>query len=864
MPKHKLVIIDGNSLLYRAYYALPTTLTTKSGVVTNAVYGFTSMLINLIKNEKPDCLAVAFDSGRATFREEILQEYKAHRAASPEDIRHQFPLVKEVLESLNIPIYESPGFEADDVLATIATQAAKEGHEVIIVTGDKDAFQLINDNVKVMTTRKGISDIVVYDRKKVVERYGVGPEKMLDMLGLKGDPSDNIPGVPGVGEKTATKLILEYGSLEDVLEHADEIKGEKLKASLKEYAEQAKDSKKVATAILDVPVDVDYGLCALGWDLDKAEETFHNLEFGTLLQRVKEISPETEATEVFQVKLEEIKDIQALEKLVDKLKGSQVISFSSNSENHQIKELYFGIGTQVYGVSIEKLGVSALASLKEVLESDITKIAFASKETILNLLFEGIELKNLTFDCRLAAYLIRPGADYSLKRLAYQYLGLNLADKEDGHPAESVVVAEKLQPILKKELKELNLEKVYYEIELALLPVLANVEFRGVGIDVAELKKYSEQLSSMIDGLQHQIFEYAEEDFNINSPQQLSQVLFEKLKLKTSKKTKTGFSTDSSVLLKLINEHPIIEAIINYRELAKLKSTYIDALPALVDKKTKRLHTCFNQEGTATGRLSSHNPNLQNIPVRTEIGREIRKSFVPANTTDELMVADYSQIELRILSHLSKDKALIKAFESGHDIHTATAAEVFGVSLDKVTSELRYRAKAVNFGIVYGISAHGLSEQLGISHEEAATYIQKYFKRYPDVREFIDNLIKQAYKDGYVATLYGRRRFIDELKSGDIRIRNFGERTAVNAVMQGSAADIIKVAMIAIEKELQEKGLLTRMVLQVHDELIFEVPSLERTVAEATVKDLMENTTPLTPKPLVDIHFGKNWLEAKE
>lgn len=870
MPKKKMVLIDGNSLLYRAFFALPTTLTTSTGVITNAVYGFTSMLIRLIKDEKPDCLAIAFDKGIVTFRHEAFTDYKAHREETPNELKHQFDIAKEVLDSLDIPVYEKEGFEADDILATAAKQAEETGYQVLVVTGDRDAFQLIDDNIKVMTTRRGITDIVIYDKAKLKERWGIKPEQMPEMLGLKGDPSDNIPGVPGIGEKTASKLIAEYGSIENVYAHIDEIKGEKLKENLRQFKEQAEVSKEIATLHFEVPVDFDIGKCHLSWDLNKARDVFADLQFNTLLARLRELTPETEKEAGFKPEFKTV-DFEEIEPL---LKTAKQIAIDFVIEDREIKNIILVIlsdSEESPDPSVALLPQDDkrdnLSKLKPYFEDErIAKLAFNAKPMMFALRFAGIRLANVAFDAQLAAYLLEPTrTNYPPAELALKYL--KIYAEEPATPIDESALrcylAIHLPPVLAAKLAENRLEKVYGQLELPLIPVLAAMEYRGVGIDVKVLKKYSAELDQLINQLEDNIYRLSEEKFNISSPAQLSQILFERLKLKPVKKTKTGYSTDSAVLAKLINEHPIIENIINYRELTKIKSTYVDALPKLVNPKTGRLHTTFNQTVTATGRLSSANPNLQNIPIRTDLGKNIRKAFISAKPTDNLLVADYSQIELRVLAHMAGDKALIKAFEEHADIHQATAAEVFGVPLDKVDENLRRRAKAVNFGIVYGISGFGLAQQLGVSTDEAATYIDLYFNRYPEVKKFIDKAIAQAYKNGFVATLYDRRRWLPELMSGDIRIRNFGERSAINSVIQGSAADIIKQAMINIEKTLIKDGLMTRMVLQVHDELIFEVPQLETASAGELIKKHMIEAHPLHPPLEVNISTGQNWLEAK-
>ncbi len=843
--------------MYRAFFALPTTLSTSEGVITNAVYGFLSMLIKLIKDQNPNCLAVAFDKGIVTFRHDTFAEYKAHRPETPDELKPQFDLIKEVLASLDIPIYEKEGYEADDILATAARQV-EDGSDVFVVTSDKDAFQLIDDHIKVLTTRKGISDIVIYDKERLYERYGITPEQMPDMLGLKGDPSDNIPGVPGVGEKTATKLIQEYGSMEKIYDNVDNIKGDKLKENLRNFKEQAEVSKELAKLHFETPVDFDLNECKVHWDLGKAQETFSKYEFNTLFERLRELTPEAEKEAGFKPAIKQ----STFSELKTELDKAKTLGLDFLISDDEIKSILLCFDEDVF-----VLDAKELEPLKPYLENEsLKKTSFSAKQMIFALRFNDIYLRGLAFDAEVAAYLLEPTkANYEVPELAQKYIKTSVAilDDELEQAAVRSNVALKLQEELDKHLKEKGLKKVYEELELPLVPILAAMEYRGVGIDVRVLKEFSKELAQLIAKLEEDIYRLADEEFNIASPAQLSKILFENLGLKPIKKTKTGYSTDSTVLAKLINEHEIIAHIMNYRELAKIKSTYVDALPKLVNPKTGRLHTSFNQTVTATGRLSSSNPNLQNIPIRTDLGKNIRKAFVSAKPTDNLVVADYSQIELRVLAHIAKDEAMIKAFEKGMDIHLATAAEVFGKPLDKVSSGMRRKAKAVNFGIVYGISSFGLAQQLGVSSEEAASYIDQYFNRYQKIKQFIDNTIAGAHEMGFVTTFYNRRRPLPELASRDVRVRNFGERSAVNSVIQGSAADIIKQAMINIEKKLTENGLMTRMVLQVHDELIFEVPALETAVATPLIKKEMEEAYALTPSLIVNISSGPNWLEAK-
>jgi len=876
LEKKKIILIDGNSLVYRAFYALPTTLATSAGQITNAVYGFSSMLIKLLREEKPNVVLVAFDKGMPA-RVAQYEEYKAHRPETPDELRSQMPLVKEVLEVLNIPIFEMEGCEADDILATLAKKAEREGHQVLIVTADRDAFQLVSPRVKIMTTKRGISDIVLYDHKAVISRYGVPPERIVDYLALKGDSSDNIPGVPSIGEKTAAKLIQEFGGLENILENVDRIPA-KNREALKNYAEQAKLSKQLAILDCGVPIDVDFDRYRLGgWDERRVREVFSSLEFNTLLERLltQEVAAPAETPLKIEIKivLNEM-DLKDLLKQLDSSRrfGLEIVSSGTHPIDLNLTGLSVSTEDETYYIPLEeKLGqlpkALVFGELKSYLESlRKLKVVHEGKTLIHCLRNEGINLNGLSFDTLIAAYLLDPKREvYPLEHLCRQYLRLKIAEEETeegvGQKAFTVL---KLQPILERELKEKELWELFEEIEMPLLFVLAKMELEGVGIERQVLEFFSSEVEDTIKTLEREIYDLAGEEFNINSSQQLGTILFEKLRLEPHRRTKTGYSTDYSVLIKLVDQHPIIEKLLQYRELSKLKSTYIDALPKLVHPRTKRLHTTFSQTITTTGRLTSSNPNLQNIPIRTELGLRIREAFIPTRPSDQFLVADYSQIELRILAHLSQDQGLLRAFREKRDIHLATACEVFGVRPEDVDPLMRRAAKGVNFGVVYGISPYGLSEQLGISKDEAKAYIDRYFERYPSVREFIDKVIADAYRDGYVKTLMNRRRYLPELKSSNYRIRNFGERLAINTTIQGSAADIIKLAMIQLEREFGERGLRTRMVLQVHDELIFEVPEDERKAAQILVREVMENAYPLDAKLKVDISMGPNWKEAKE
>lgn len=872
----KIILIDGNSLVYRAFFALPQTLSLASGQVTNAVYGFTSMLIRLLIDEKPDTVAVAFDSRGKTWRHEHFELYKAQREATPDELISQFPLVKEVLGALAIPIFEAPGHEADDILATLAARAHAAGDDVTVVTGDRDAFQLIEDErVRVMTTRKGITDIVIYDRAKVIERYGIAPEQVPDFLGLKGDPSDNIPGVPGVGDKTAAKLIQQFGSMEALFARLDEVSSDRLRGILAANREQAEMSKLIAVLNKEVPLDHDIDDVKLGqWEPSTIREVFSRLEFRTLLERFEtKVAKTGSSLALLDVRVTEL----GTDDLPDWLKARAALAPLGVDIIRNQDGLPAGLamafpkkdGSAAFTIDPADLSREESTRLRDWLNAPGRVKSIYDVKAAINAAAElGLSLEGDFFDPMLAAYLLAPSdIGQKFQQLTHKYLDRGI--DAEGPPAQTAAsraaAAVALMPPLEAALRKEKLEHVLFDIELPLSRVLARMEACGVGLDRKLLAGLSKEMAGELAGLESKIYKLAGEEFNINSPQQVGMVLFEKLGLTPGRKTKTkaAYATDAAVLAKLAGAHEIVPLILDYRERAKLKSTYIDALPKLVNPATGRLHTSFNQAVTATGRLSSSNPNLQNIPTRTDMGRRIREAFVPPHKDDKLLAADYSQIELRLLAELSGDEALKQAFTDGLDIHTATAAEVFGVAPAKVTQQMRRHAKAVNFGIIYGLSPFGLSEQLEISTEEAKTYIDTYLSRYPKVRGYLEGCIKEAYKRGYVATITGRKRYMRELKSANFNERSFGERVATNAPLQGSAADIIKMAMINIDKWLLDAGLQTRMVLQVHDELIFEVPPLEEAVVTSKIKEMMENAYPISVPLEVKISFGKNWGEAK-
>jgi DNA polymerase-1 len=900
--KKRLFLIDGSALAYRSYFAfIRNPLINSKGENTSAVFGFTNSIMKILKDENPDYVAVVFDTKAPTFRHEIFKDYKSTRAKMPSEMVDQLPRIREVSEGMNLPILEVEGFEADDLMGTLAKRAEKKGMEVVLVTGDKDFLQLVNEDVKVLNPKRGGEEPELLDKKGVEEKFGVPPEKVVEVLALMGDASDNIPGIPGIGEKTAVELIREFGDMEQTLAHADKVKRKNVQKGLKEHPDLARLSKRLATIDTNVPFELDLQkLKRENFNLPKLKELFKELEFTKLLQDVSSL--ETKEKLDYEI----IKSEKELEELIADLE--KVGEFAIDTETTSLNP----IDAELVGISIsykekeafyipvghhvgrwpsavrreENLDLSVvIKNLKWILEDEkIRKIGHNLKFDLEILRRYGIELKGIHFDTMIASYLINPSfRQHNLNYLALENLDHKMIPISDliGTGKKQKSFAEvpikdaciyscedanftlRLKQVFVPKLSLLSLEKLFFEVELPLIEVLAEMEMVGVSIDTQHLRKMSQELSQQLDGLTQEIYDLAGKKFNINSTQQLSKILFEDLKLTPVRKTqkKTGESTDIGVLETLAKEHPLPKILLEYRQLSKLKSTYIDALPALVNKRTGRIHTSFNQTVTATGRLSSSDPNLQNIPIKTDLGKKIRKAFVPRNSDFLIMSADYSQVELRILAHFSQDKTLMNAFKRGEDIHIRTASEVFGVPIKKVTQEERAVAKTTNFSIIYGVSAYGLSQSTGMTPQEAAIFIDIYFKRYPRVKTYIDEMIELARKQGFVTTLLGRRRYIPEINSSNRQKREFAERTAINTPIQGSAADLIKVVMIDVAKEL--KGKKSKMILQVHDELVFEVSKDELDFVKKMVKDKMENTIQLDVPIRVDINVGENWLEAK-
>lgn len=856
------MIIDGNSLMYRAFYGIRF-LSTSKGVLTNAVYGFTNMLFNLIEQYHPDYIGVAFDLKAPTFRHEMYEEYKGNRQKTPEELLPQFDLLKRLLRAMNIPIFEEEGYEADDILGTFSRIAEEQGLDAYLVTGDRDAIQLVSDNTTVLLNRRGITDIHAFDPKEVEKEYGLTPDQIIDLKALMGDSSDNIPGVPGVGEKTALKLLRQYKTLEEVLNNIDQISGKKLKENLTNYREQAILSKKLATIIKDVPIEIN--LEDSHYEIPNTAELkaiLEELEFNSIISRLDFDDSQQKSQAIEDDR--KIVEIDSLDQLLDCINDalrqdriallfdSDIVTFAWDKK-------------QVYSIRIYQDMVSGGLDLWDVMEklryvlSDkkIGKVVHDGKRLLLQAWEQDIEVNNLYFDTFIAAYLLdSTHTRYDVKYLVYEYLGID-ADKVDaGHV---LLLAEALET----RLKDLDMYDLYRDIEHPLIQVLADMEWTGFNVDKNTLKELDLEFANILEELTNSIYELAGEEFNINSPKQLGIILFEKLGLPVVKKTKTGYSTNIEVLEKLKGKHEIIEKIIEYRQVMKLKSTYSEGLLNVIDPKDGRIHSSFNQTITATGRISSTDPNLQNIPVRMEMGRRIRRVFVPTNEDYVLVDADYSQIELRVLAHISGDPTFIDAFKNNQDIHLRTASEILGIPIDEVTPEQRNDAKAVNFGIVYGISDYGLARNLGISRAEAQEYIDNYFKRYPGIKEYMERIVELGKKQGYVTTLMGRRRYLPELSSRNFNTRSFGERIAMNTPIQGTAADIIKKAMNDVYYELKARGLRSKLVLQVHDELIVDTYKPELEEVKEILKNKMENAIELSVPLVVDIGVGSNWYNAK-
>ncbi|MFR5266047.1 DNA polymerase I [Clostridium sp.] len=871
----KLIILDGNSLINRAFYALPL-LSNKKGTYTNAVYGFSNMLLKLKEDINPDYIVATFDKKAPTFRHLEYKDYKAGRKKMPPELAQQLPIVKEFLELLSVTIYELEGFEADDIIGTLANFAASKGIEVYIITGDKDALQLAKENIKVCITKKGVSEKEVYDEQRMIDEFGVTPTQFIDVKGLMGDKSDNIPGVPGIGEKTAFKLINTYGSIEEVLNNIGNISGKKLKENLTEYSEQAIFSKKLATIMTEVPIDFDLDEIKSqdNCDLNALRSFYRELEIKITDERLNSFANSDNVVlkeEVMEeANCKEIKNIEELKELKGNIEKEIFLTFKFVDEDRfstlDIEKIFLNTKSLNYSLDFKALinNEESFILLKEIFEQEeIEKNTYKVKDALKVLIKNNITLKGIVFDCEIAAYLIDSSKGiYPLEEIINIYLS-EYPKYEDEYKNEVLLTyVPKLTQALKTRIKDESMEKLLYEIELPLTIALSDMEAVGFKVDGTMLDDLSIKFKSEIEKSQGEIFELAEEEFNINSPKQLGKILFEKLDLPVIKKTKTGYSTNADVLDKLRDKHPIIDKITYFRQLSKIYSTYVEGLKNVIDVDGA-IHSTFNQTVTTTGRLSSTEPNLQNIPIKYEMGREIRKVFIPREKDDFILSADYSQIELRVLAHMSQDDNMIKAFKEHSDIHTRTAAEVFNVKPSEVTSIMRSRAKAVNFGIIYGISDFSLSQDLKITRKEAKEYMDIYFERYPNIKKFIDGVLEEAKDLGFVKTMLNRRRFIPEIKASNKIVKALGERLAMNAPIQGTAADIIKLAMVNVSEELKNRKLKSKLILQVHDELILNVDKDELEEVKALVKDKMENVLKLDVPLDVDINIGKTWYEAK-
>lgn len=862
----KFIIIDGHSLMYRAFYALPS-LMNKDGLHTSVIYGFVNMINKLIEQYNPKYLAIAFDTKAPTFRHEQFEEYKIQRLKMPEDMSEQIPYLKQILDAMRIERVELDGYEADDIIGTLSGISDKKGIHTLIVTGDRDTFQLISSKVHVLITRKGISETEEFDREKLIAQYSITPEQVVELKGLMGDASDNIPGVPGIGEKTALSLLEQFGNIENILNNTEQIKKKRARENIENNKEIARISKELATIDKDVPIETDFAKYIYeGPDYEELINLYQKLGFKSLLERTQRLyqAPILKVKEeVKKTSFKLIETEQELEEIFKIVKKAKLLPFKISTLSDFI---YFYVNDNQFVIPINKTLKPLIKTIME--DKQIEKAGHDLKNDIIALKNIDINVESLRFDSMIGAYLLNPSkSNYRLKNIYKEYMGEDISDYEDkdvehSNYCSSVKAIWNLVKPIEDEIEEKGMENLFHNIEMPLIVVLADMEYNGFKVDTNRLNELSGEFSVRIAKITEEIYAEAGEEFNINSTKQLSIILFEKFKLPPTKKTKTGYSTDVEVLEALFDKHPIIEKILLYRKLLKLKSTYIDGLISLINPKTGRIHSKLNQTITATGRLSSTDPNLQNIPIKTEDGREIRKAFVPRDDDYVLVDADYSQIELRVLAHISGDQGLINAFKNNEDIHQRTAAEVFGVDRDMVTPLMRNRAKAVNFGIVYGISNFGLSRDLKITRKEAKVYIDSYFERYPKVKEYMGEIAHSGKEKGYVKTLLNRIRYIPELSSRNAIQRNFGERMAMNTPIQGSAADIIKIAMVNIYKELKDKKLKSKLILQVHDELIIEAHKDEVSEVVELVKNKMEKALTLKVPLAVDLNIGESWYET--
>lgn len=861
----KFLVVDGSSLIHRAFFALPP-LTNKQGIPTGAVYGLCNMLVKLLDEVKPKYMAVAFDKSRITFRTEIYPDYKGQRKPTPPELKSQFPLSMQVLEALGIRTLEMDNYEADDIIGTFAVHAPQDV-EVIVVTGDRDELQLVDGRTKVYFTKRGITDIQIFDEKEFADNYeGLVPKQIIELKGLMGDTSDNIPGVPGVGPKTAIKLIKEYGTVENVLNNIDNVAGKSLKQKLSDNKESAMLSQKLATIYTDVPVDLSMNSYALQPLPLEAQELLNQLDFrnmydkfaGVLGSATPELGLFAELEEEPSAEIVRLDKTKA-RKFFQTLQESKTLTYLVSTITGEFPNLTFSETDILYQDKIyivDGFTNSWNEFYAYLADADLPKATIDTKELYKTALCLNLKVAGIVEDVALAAYLADPGFNsYALSELSKRYL-----PKEKATGCENLA---ELVKLLREKLSERELVNLYEKLELPLAPVLAQMEFNGIKPDMELLDQLNEDMTFRIAKLEKEAEVQAGEKINLKSPKQLGVLLFETLNLPVIKKTKTGYSTDVNVLEQLKDKHPIINTILEYRKLTKLQSTYLDGLKPLVNPVTGRIHTHFQQTVTITGRLSSTDPNLQNIPTRTEEGKQIRQIFVPGEGYDYLMSCDYSQVELRILACIAQDKLLLESFRHGQDVHARTAAEVMGIPLAEVSKEMRSKAKAVNFGIVYGISDFGLANQLDITRAEAAGYIKNYFARYTGVKQYMDDIVAKAKEQGFVATLMGRRRYLPDIKASNFNLRSFAERTAINTPIQGTAADIMKQAMLNVAEALTKAGVKSRILLQVHDELVLEVVEQEKEQVTELVRTAMEKAAAMEISLAAEVAFGKNWAEAK-
>jgi DNA polymerase-1 len=910
VKKPLLVLFDGHALIHRAYHAFEKSPLTvrKTGEIVSAVYGFALMLLKVVNELQPTHYAVTFDKKAPTFRHKIYEQYKAHRPPAPEELVNQIEKVRELVRAFHIPIFEMEGYEADDLLGALSKQAAEKDIDTIIVTGDADTMQLVSPKVKVLypKPRKSFSDTMLYDEAAVTEKYGITAKQIPDLKGLVGDPSDNIPGVRGIGDKTAVKLLQEFASIEKIYENLDKVTPPRAQAALKGNEADARRSKELATIVTDVPVTLNLEECRIDhFDHDTVAEMFRELEFTSLLPRLRDLEalipagtdrPKVE-TKPPEGDYRIVNTAETLDGLVNRL--SQARTFALDTETDSLDPMTANLvglsfspaKGEAYYIPVGHIGLQEIQQLplpqviekiKPLLEdANLPKIAHNGKFDMTILAENNVNVSNVSFDSMVAAYLLNEKS-LSLKNLAFSRLNLEMVQITDilGTGPKQLAMSQveikqaadyacadadmtlRLSELLASDLQKEGLWQLFAEVEMPLVPVLLEMERNGVAIDTGLLNEMSQQLGDQLAKLEKQIYESVGHEFNINSPAQLGPVLFEELKLPTTRKGKGKYSTEAAVLEELRGTHPVIEHILEYRQLSKLKSTYIDALPSLINRKTGRLHTSFNQTRTTTGRLSSSDPNLQNIPIRGDLGKQVRRAFI-APPGSLLLAGDYSQIDLRSLAHLSQDPALLSAFRNDEDIHTATAALLLGVEPAKVTADMRRLAKTVNFGIIYGMSEYGLEQATELSREEASKFIAAYFEKYPGVKEYLQATKDQARKLGYVQTILVRRRYIPEINSANRIIREAAERMAINMPVQGTSADIIKVAMVNLHREMSNQRLKSKMILQVHDELVFEVPENEIDTMRKIVPEIMSSAIQLDVPLKVDLKTGKNWGEMK-